>query len=320
MRVLIIGHRHPWRMEAAIQRALERAGHTTMLFDDRRTKHRVGRRLTQCLALRVARRFRPDFVVLSKCAALELDTVATIVRDRPNAMWYHDPQWHRDIDRPDIAHIAAVGRLADVFFVSGFVEEWRAHGLNARFLPPAGDRDIVPVAPRPSLASEIAFIGSCYDAERACFLVSVNAHVPVRVFGPGWEPWRHELQWHGRPVEGTEFAAVCSSAKVMLGVNPARAMGATTYASDRVWMVILGGACYLGAGTPGIDRFLADGVHCAWYRDLEDCVERARELLDDHVARERIRREGERFVRAHHTYDQRVVNLLRGDAWVNPLE
>jgi hypothetical protein len=307
-------------MEAAVQRALARAGHETRLFDDRRTKRRFGRALTQRLALRAARRFRPDFVVLSKCLALDLDTVHAIVRGVPNSMWYHDPQWHRDLDRPDIAHIAAVGRMAATFFVTGFVDEWRAHGLNARFLPPAGDRGIEPVPPRAAYASSLSFIGTGYDEERARFLLAVNEQLPVRVFGPGWEEWRRELRWNGGPVEGADFAAVCSSAKITLGVNPARAAGATTYASDRVWMVILGGAFYLGAGTPGIDRFLLDGVHCAWYRGLDHCIESARSYLAHDTERERIRAEGERFVRAHHTYDQRVANLLSGEEWVNPLD
>jgi hypothetical protein len=113
-------------MERAVQRALERAGHETLLFDDRRSARWIGRRLTQTRALLVARRFRAEFVFLSKCRRLDLDTVSAIIANRPNVMWYHDPQWHNDLDDPEIGHIADVGRLADVFFVTGFVDEWRA--------------------------------------------------------------------------------------------------------------------------------------------------------------------------------------------------
>lgn len=319
MRILIIGHRNPWRMEAAVERALRRAGHETLLFDDRRSRRLVGRSLTQRLALRAARRFRPDFVFLSKCLALDLETVAIIIGDRPNAMWYHDPQWHRDTDRADVGHIAAVGRLARVFFVTGFEAEWRALGLRARFLPAAGDRGIVPVAPRPTFDSDASFIGTGYDPERAEFLLALDEHVRVRVFGPGWEPWRDRLCWNGGPVEGRTFAEVCSSARLVLGVLPARAAGATTYASDRMWMVMLAGGFYLGAGTPGIDRFLRDGEHCAWYADLASCIEKAQHYLRAPAERERIRAAGEAFVRAHHTYDQRIGNLLSGEEYVSPL-
>jgi hypothetical protein len=319
MRILLIGHRHPWRMEAAVEREMRRAGHETLLFDDRRSKRLFGRRVTQHLALRAARRFRPDFVFLSKCLALDLETVAEIVHGRPNAMWYHDPQWYADTCRPDVAHIAAVGKLSDVFFVTGFEQEWRSLGLPAQFLPAAGCRDIRPGRRAARFASDVSFIGSGYDAARADFLRALTHHVDVRVFGPGWEEWRSELNWNGGTVEGAEFASVCASASIVLGVNPARAAGATTYASDRMWMVILGGGFYMGARTPGMDRMLLDGVHCGWYSNLDECVALSRRYLADPVERERVRAAGEAFVRAHHTYDRRIGNLLSGEPFTNPL-
>ncbi len=318
-RVLLIGARNPWRMEAAIQRGLERAGHETLLFDDRRSARLFGHRLTQARALRAARRFRPDFVFLSKCLRLTPQTVAEIIHNRPNAMWYHDPQWHRDLDRPDIAHIATIGRLSEVFFVSGFVDEWRAHGLPAAFLPAAGAREIVPVPPDPALKATAAFIGAGYDPTRAELLVEVARHVPTRVYGPGWGPWRDKLQWNGGEVMGPTFSAACSSADFTLGILPARAEGATTYASDRMWMVILAGGLYLGPSAPGLDGLLRDAEHCFWYRDEADCIARMKALRGDTALLARVRRTGEAFVREHHTYDARLPFLLERRAWVNPL-
>lgn len=315
MRVLIIGSSNPWRMEAATERALARAGHETLLLDDRRMKRAIGRRMTQHIVRARARRFRPDFIFLSKCLALDLETVRRLVAVTPNAMWYHDPQWYRDTDRPDIGHIAAVGRLASTFFVTGFDEEWRALGLNAKFLPAAGDAGIVPVAPSPAYASDAAFIGTGYDESRAALLLEVAKDHDVRVYGPGWERWRDQLKWNGRSVEGDEFARVCSSSAVTLGINPSRAAGGVSYTSDRTWMVILAGAFYLGHRTAGVTTFLRDGEHCAWYTDAADCIARLDHYLADVTSRERIRRNGERFVRANHTYDQRIGNLLSGEAW-----
>jgi len=104
------------------------------------------------------KKFQPDFVFLSKCLALDPETVAEIIRDLPNAMWYHDPQWYADLDRPDIAHIAAIGRLARTFFVTGFDSEWRDNGLPAKFLPAAGDAEIHPVTEDPKHAAHVTFM------------------------------------------------------------------------------------------------------------------------------------------------------------------
>ncbi|MEO6863900.1 MAG: glycosyltransferase [Gemmatimonadaceae bacterium] len=315
MRVLIIGSSNPWRMEAATEHALKRAGHETLILDDRRIKRAIGRRMTQHLVRARARRFRPDFIFLSKCLALDLETVRRLVGETPNAMWYHDPQWFRDTARPDIGHIAAVGRLAATFFVTGFDAEWRALGLNAKFLPAAGDAGIVPVPANPAYASDVAFIGTGYDQSRAALLLHVAKQHDVRVYGPAWGQWAAELNWNGRSIEGKEFAQVCSSAAVTLGINPSRAEGGVTYTSDRTWMVMLAGAFYIGQGTPGVTQFLRDGEHCAWYGDTSDCLVKIDQYLRDPVARERIRRQGEQFVRANHTYDQRIANLLSSQAW-----
>jgi hypothetical protein len=317
--VLVVGSAHPWRVERGVERAMRRAGHRTFLLDDRRLRRRLGRRLTQHAARFALRRFRPDFVLLFKCLGLELDTVAELVRGRDNASWYQDPQWHRDTDRPDIAHIAAVGRLTHTFFVTGFEAEWRALGLPARFLPAAGAREIVPVAPDPAFASDVAFVGTPYDEERPRFLAEVGRHVQLRVWGPRWDAWAGQLDWGGRAVEGRDFAAVCSSSKITLGVLPARAAGATTYASDRMWLTILAGGFYLGPAAPGVGEMLREGEHCAWYTGVDGCVAQAERYLRDAEHRERVRRDGERFVRAHHTFDARIANLLSGEGWTNPL-
>ncbi|MDQ3243875.1 MAG: glycosyltransferase, partial [Gemmatimonadota bacterium] len=276
-------------------------------------------RLTQRRVLRSAVRFSPDFVFLSKCLALEPDTVASIVDRKSNAMWYHDPQWHADLDRPDIAHIATIGRLARIFFVTGFESEWKRNGLTAAFLPAAGDSAIHPVTATAAFESEVAFIGSGYDEQRARLLLQVAARHKLRVWGPGWDQWQAELSWNGRSVEGKDFAAVCSSASITLGINPARAAGGVNYTSDRTWMVILAGGFYLVQHTPGVAAMLREGEHCAFYEDAASCLDQCARYLADPAARERIRAAGESFVRANHTYDQRISNLVEGREYVNPL-
>ncbi|MBA2687340.1 MAG: glycosyltransferase family 1 protein [Gemmatimonadaceae bacterium] len=318
VRVLIVGSAHPWRMERAVERALRRAGHTTLLLDDRRLKRRMGKALTQLWVEKRAAGFKADFVFLSKCLALNLGTVSRLIEGRDNAMWYHDPQWHRDLHRPDIAHIAAVGRLAKTFFITGFANEWRAHGLRAMLLPAAGDSSIAPEPHNPRFAADVTFIGTGYDPERAKFLMEVAKRHQVRVWGLGWERWARELNWGGRAVEADEFEAVCSSSKITLGVNPARAAGASTYTSDRTWMVLLAGAFLLTPGTPGMKRMLRGGEHCAWYEDIDSCLSQIRYYLDHDVDRKRIQAAGTQFARRFHTYDQRIDNLLAHREFVNP--
>jgi hypothetical protein len=307
-------------MERGTERALRRAGHKTRLIDDKRARRFFGPRLSQRWVLSRARRFDADFVILSKCHGLLADTVAEIIEGKDNAMWYHDAQWYRSTYRPDIAHIIKIGKLTRTFFVSGFEKEWAALGLPAKFLPSCADARIRPVPVSKQFASDVAFIGTGYDPSRANFLMKVASKFDLRVWGNGWDEWRQRLKWSGRPIEGKEFAAVCSSSKIVLGVNPARYTadsGNTT--SDRTWMTILAGGFFLGHGTPELKKMLREGDHCGWYTDVDSCMEQIAYYLQKPEQRERIRREGQAFVREYHTFDQRIHNLLSGEAFVNPL-
>ncbi len=319
MRILIVGSRRHWRIESCFARAFARAGHRTLLLDDRRLARTVGRGAAQRWVRFRAARFRPDFVLLSKCLGLELDTVAALVKDRDNAMWYSDAQWFTHIEtRDDIRHIAAAAGIASRLWLPAFVEEWRAMGYDARHLPFAGDRDIVPVRPDPAVAADVAFLGTGYDPDRAKFLVALAEHVGLRVWGLGWSQWSDRIRWAGHPVEGRDFAAVCSSAALTLGITAAAARGNPFY-TDRMFIAILAGGCYLGEGGRDADRMLADGEHCIWYQSLDECIGRAKHFLGHPAERERIRVAGERFVREHHTYDQRVPHFLTGAPYVPPL-
>ena len=177
----------------------------------------------------------------------------------------------------------------------------------------------MPVAPHAEQRATVAFIGAGYDPSRAEFLEKLAPVVDTRVYGPGWEPWRDRLRWNGGEVAGVAFARACSSADYTLGILPTVAAGATTYASDRMWMVMLAGGLYLGPWAPGMDTLLHDDVHCYWYRGVDDCIARVKALASDAARRERVRRDGEAFVRTHHTYDARLPFLLSQRPWENPL-
>lgn len=319
MRVLITGNSKYWKVGASTERAVRRAGHETLLIDDRKIKRRIGWSLTQRWVLRQAERFRADFVILDKCVALDHETVYALIKDRPNAMWYHDPQWVSSTHLPDIARVLSIMHMAKNAYVTGFVEQWRQHRAGARFLPAAADSELHPVPPDPRFASEVAFIGTGTASERVPFLAEIARHAQLKTWGQGWDKWKEQVGATGIRVERDDFARVCSSSAITLGVHPKEAIGATDYASNRIWLTIISGGFYLGPWGKGLDRMLHDGEHCAWYTDLDDCLAKIRDYLARPADRDRIRRQGEAFVRQNHTYDQRIQNLLGGYEFTNPL-
>jgi spore maturation protein CgeB len=84
-------------------------------------------------------------------------------------------------------------------------------------------------------------------------------------------------------------------------------------------MVMLAGGFYLAQRTPGVAAMLREGEHCGFYDDASSCIDRCGRYLGAPAEREEIRIQGERFVRAHHTYDQRIANILEDRPFTNPL-
>ena len=64
---------------------------------------------------------------------------------------------------------------------------------------------------------------------------------------------------------------------------------------------------------------LREDEHCGFYDDASSCIDQCARYLGTPGQREEIRIQGERFVRAHHTYDQRIANILESRPFTNPL-
>lgn len=319
MRVLIVGRSRPSSAEMSVRKALSRAGHQVALVDDRRVAQRAGRPFATSWLRGRARAFRPDRIVVGKARYVDPEVLAELCAGRGSVMWYHD------LRIPPLEDIVARARVVDVLFVTaaGQIPDYEARGVRrAHFLPGALDawRE-GPVEPAPELAADVAFIGAGYDAYRAEFLARVARRFRLRVWGPGWKPWARELDWAGGPARGEALARICASARVVLGVDPSFQVEAAVrgYASNRMWRVVGCGGFFLGHASPGMRELLADGEHCAWYDGEDHAFAQLDRYLADDAARRRIRAEGRAFVAAHHTFDQRIRNLLAGAPFVNPL-
>jgi spore maturation protein CgeB len=296
-----------------------RAGHTVALVDDRRMAQWVGRRLANAWLRARVRAFRPDRLIVGKGRYVEPDTLAEACAGRPSVMWY------QDLRVPPLEDVVERARLVDVLFLiaAGQVTDYRARGVRrALFLPSALDAWMEgPAEPAPEFETDVAFVGTGYDAYRGELLVRLSRRFRLRVWGPGWEGWSRDLDWAGRAARGPDHARVCASAKIVLGIDPSFQVNSPVwgYASNRMWRVPGCGGFFLGHATPGMRELLVDGEHCGWYDDEEHAFAQIDRYLGDDAARRRIRAEGRAFVAAHHTFDRRVENLLGGAPFVNPL-
>jgi spore maturation protein CgeB len=275
-------------------------------------------RLAAPLLERQVRSFEPDTVILARHATLlGEERLKRLIRGRYSAFWYFD------LRVPPIPDVLTLGRMADAMFVTYLptVETYRALGVSNVFhLPQGMDPELdhpVRSIPR-QYRCEVAFIGG-NSPHRNTVLRAMAKHYDLQIRGPGWRHAPPGLPISGGPIYGRGYARAVGGAAISLGAHSLPDMASqTASASNRMWKVMGCGGFYLGEWVDGIEVLGEDGVHCAWYRNLEHGIEQVRHYLDRPEERARIAQAGRRHALEHHTYAHRVRLLLEGRGYTLP--
>lgn len=329
MRVMLVGRSKKLiSAESGLHAAMKRLGHSVIIVDDRKLRQRIGSSAgTQWLLARVAM-FRPDRVVFFKPHDVEVSAFEKISARTKTSMWYRDltPPPDTDLERM----IERAAHIHDVFLTA--VDQgpvWAAGGVrDPMWLPNGADRELDQPMPRDTrFACDIAFMGRGVspgdDLTRAEFLVELSKRHHVRVWGQNWGRWAKELNWDGSAVYGADFARVCSSAKIVLDIQPklwAQANYDRSYASNRMVKVIACGGLCLTQGGSVLQQIFREGEHCAWYRTTEEGLAQVEKYLSEDKLREHVKENGKTYVWKHHMMENRVDNLLSGEPYRSPLD
>ena len=317
MRVVVIGAGRKHKNEAAITRAVLSLGHACRLVNAVTWTQNLGR-FAAPLLVRQVEAFEPDAVILGRHATLlGEDRLKKLVRGRYSAFWYFD------LRVPPIQDVLTLGRMVDAMYVTYLptVETYRSLGIsNVMHLPQGTDPELdTPATSIPrSYRCEVAFIGG-NSPHRNSLLRAMSQVYDLQIRGPGWRKAPPGLPIAGGAVYGKAYAQAVGGAAISLGAHSLPEMAfQTASASNRMWKVMGCAGFYLGEWVEGIDALAADGVHCAWYRNLEEGIELIKHYLDRPDDRKRIALAGRRHALDRHTYAQRVSLLLEGKGYQLP--
>jgi spore maturation protein CgeB len=317
VRVVVIGAGRKHKNAAAIRRAVLSLGHACRLVNAVTWTQNLGR-FAAPLLVRQVEAFEPDAVILGRHATLlGEDRLKKLVRGRYSAFWYFD------LRVPPIQDVLTLGRMVDAMYVTYLptVETYRSLGIpNVMHLPQGTDPELdTPATAIPqSYRCEVAFIGG-NSPHRNSLLRAMSQVYDLQIRGPGWRKAPPGLPIAGGPVYGKAYAQAVGGAAISLGAHSLPEMAFQTgSASNRMWKVMGCAGFYLGEWVEGIDALAADGVHCAWYRNLEEGIELIRHYLDRPDDRRRIAQAGRRHALDRHTYAHRVRLLLEGKGYQLP--
>ena len=248
-----------------------------------------------------------DFVLVSKAPPDLLRKVRSLSH-RPIVLWHHDqcslyPDWMR-----------SVAPLVDLMCVPESQLERRFPGLGCRhvtLMPGAKvDGDRGPgrrprLAPQREQGPDVVFLGNGRSlGRRASYLRGLARDLEVHVHGRRWRRSRYRV----RPeVWGAEAARVHREAKVVLSISNAATI--PHYTSNRLFNSCGAGACVAAEMYPGLDdHYPPEAV--ARFSGESDCAQVVRGLVRDAGERRRRRALAETHTWRHHTWADRVGELL----------
>lgn len=309
-RIVLFGkQKRRTRTTSQIVRALRRAGCAVKWINPMTRKSIVGADLARAWTLWSLRRFKPDALISwSQDLPVQIADAFPV----PFAIFYVD------IFAPPNERLESLARRSDVFFITnrGQLEQLRSMGVkNPRFLPEACDslehRCVSPAGGR--YACDVAFVGRPYFPERIELIRHLARQFGVTAFGPGWDSQQFPgLKMAGEIVGERQMAALCASAKVIVGIDVAShvAPHLELCFSNRTWLTLGCGGFLVTRHVPCLEELFQDGKHLVWFTSPEECAEKVEWYLKRDDERRRIAQAGYALVHEKHTYDHRVKDIL----------
>ncbi len=147
-------------------------------------------------------------------------------------------------------------------------------------------------------ASDLSFVG-VWTPKKERILSALVAALPdlsLKIWGPFWERAAPLVRsrWQGRAAHGDELAAICTNAKINLGLL-SEAGGGTIKGDQttaRTWQIPACGGFMLHEDTPELRKAFTAGEHIAVFGNTDELVAAIRSYLGDDELRDRVRTAG----------------------------
>ena len=147
-------------------------------------------------------------------------------------------------------------------------------------------------------SSDLSFVGVWTPKKERILLTLVEAMPDARlkIWGPFWERATVAVRncWQGRAAYGDELAAICTNARINLGLL-SEAGGGTVKGDQttaRTWQIPACGGFMLHEDTEELRAAFSAGEHIAVFGDTEELVAAVRKYLGDDLLRDRLRLAG----------------------------
>jgi spore maturation protein CgeB len=150
-------------------------------------------------------------------------------------------------------------------------------------------------------SSDLSFVGVWTPKKEQVLtaLVAALPDVSLKIWGPFWERANVSVRkcWQGRAAYGDELAAICTNARINLGLL-SEAGGGTVKGDQttaRTWQIPACGGFMLHEDTEELRAAFNVGEHIAVFRNTSELANVVRQYLGDDALRDRIRAAGYQY-------------------------
>ena len=300
MRVLYVGNFGPsWSTENHLALTLEDLGHEVVrLQEDRVTAEDVAARA----------RHGGAFLLWTRTWGLKGDA-AKMLRELPMPSVAYHLDLYAGLARSADLDREPWWRCKYVFTADGGSPEfWEQHKVNHIWFPPGVfAREAYMAQPDPKLARDVIFVGSYGYHREWSYRPTLIDNLRQR-YGARFTLINQNTQ----ETRGHGLNTIYASAKVAVGDCCCLGFKHPNYWSDRLPETLGRGGFLIHPHIPGMDDHFTPGEHVVTYQfnDWDGLYRTIDFYLEHDAEREQIRRAGHEYVKAHHTYTNRMQALI----------
>ena len=176
------------------------------------------------------------------------------------------------------------------------------------------------VEPHHRFNHDIAFVGNNYFefptrlwGAQTLLRPLLDSGYNIKIYGNEWwldenRPFFIRPDQYGGYLGNEELPTLCSSVPIVLGLHSVA--NSKTMMSMRVFEILGSGGFFISQWTPAIENLFKNHHHLVWSKSAAETLELVDHYLQNPAARERIALQGQEEVCQHHTYHQRLQEIM----------
>lgn len=256
-------------------------------------------------------KINPDYFFIC-CGALSCDEMQALKNKTTSKIF----SWSGDCRNELLPEVLFGKHICDItFLASGIAQKEmyeQALGHPVKYLQHAIVDNGYAVQKSMSIKG-IVFIGNAYDqfegaVERneLCAILSKEYPETFEVFGSGFNL---PIYNNSKSLPFTEKYTKYNLSYISISANIFN--NKEGYWSDRPLEIMAAGSCCLMRYVPNLENYFEDMVDCVFYRSNDEALEKVNTLLNYVELRNKIAAQGQNKVLEYHTYDYRVLEILK---------